>query len=46
MNAENRSTASPLTATQLEQREFLSLMMARVADAFVRPPFYVDGELR
>jgi hypothetical protein len=31
--------------TPLEQREFLSLMMARVADAFVRPPFYVDAAL-
>ncbi|MBN8509733.1 MAG: CBS domain-containing protein [Burkholderiales bacterium] len=28
-----------------EQREFLSLMMARVRDAFVRKPFYVDGGL-
>jgi CBS domain-containing protein len=28
-----------------EQREFLSLMMARVRDAFVRKPFYVDGAL-
>jgi len=28
-----------------EQREFLSLMMARVRDAFVRRPFYVDGGL-
>ena len=45
MNAETRSTASPLTTNQLEQREFLSLMMARVADAFVRPPFYIDAGL-
>jgi len=28
-----------------EQREFLSLMMARVRDAYVRKPFYVDGAL-
>ncbi len=28
-----------------EQREFLSLMMARVRDAYVRKPFYVDGTL-
>ena len=28
-----------------EQREFLSLMMARVRDAFVRKPYYVDGAL-
>lgn len=28
-----------------EQREFLSLMMARVRDAYVRKPFYVDGGL-
>ncbi len=28
-----------------EQREFLSLMMARVRDAYVRRPFYVDGGL-
>ncbi len=26
-----------------EQREFLSLMMARVRDAYVRKPFYLDG---
>ena len=26
-----------------EQREFLSLMMARVRDAYVRKPFYVEG---
>ena len=26
-----------------EQREFLSLMMARVQDAYVRKPFYVDA---
>jgi hypothetical protein len=31
--------------TPLEQREFLSLMMARVADALVRPPFYVEAGL-
>jgi len=30
---------------RVEQREFLSLMMARVRDAFVRKPFYVDGGL-
>ena len=30
---------------QREQREFLSLMMARVHDAYVRKPFYVDGAL-
>jgi CBS domain-containing protein len=28
-----------------EQREFLSLMMAKVRDAFVRKPLYVDGAL-
>jgi CBS domain-containing protein len=28
-----------------EQREFLSLMMSRVRDAYVRKPFYVDGAL-
>ena len=28
-----------------EQREWLSLLMARVRDAFVRKPFYVDGGL-
>jgi CBS domain-containing protein len=28
-----------------EQREFLALMMARVRDAYVRKPFYVDGAL-
>jgi CBS domain-containing protein len=28
-----------------DQREFLSLMMARVRDACVRKPFYVDGAL-
>lgn len=28
-----------------DQREFLSLMMARVGDACVRKPFYVDGAL-
>ncbi len=28
-----------------EQHEFLSLMMARVRDAYVRKPFYVDGAL-
>jgi CBS domain-containing protein len=28
-----------------EQREFLSLMMARVRDAYLRKPFYVDGGL-
>jgi CBS domain-containing protein len=28
-----------------EHREFLSLMMSRVRDAFVRKPFYVDGAL-
>ncbi len=28
-----------------EKREFLSLMMARVQDAYVRKPFYVDGQL-
>lgn len=28
-----------------EQREFLSLMMARVRDAYLRQPFYVDGAL-
>jgi len=28
-----------------EQREFLSLMMARVRDAYVRKPFYLDGAL-
>ncbi len=28
-----------------EQRELLSLMMARVRNAFVRKPFYVDGAL-
>ncbi|HOM15388.1 MAG TPA: putative nucleotidyltransferase substrate binding domain-containing protein [Rubrivivax sp.] len=28
-----------------EQREFLSLMMARVRDAYVRKAFYVDGAL-
>jgi CBS domain-containing protein len=28
-----------------EQREFLSLMMARVRDAYLRKPFYVDGAL-
>lgn len=28
-----------------DQREFLSLMMARVCDACVRKPFYVDGAL-
>jgi len=28
-----------------EQREFLGLMMARVRDAYVRKPFYVDGAL-
>ena len=33
------------SAKTLEQREFLSLMMARVRDAFVRKPFYVDGAL-
>jgi CBS domain-containing protein len=32
-------------ARQREQREFLSLMMARVRDAYVRKPFYVDGTL-
>ena len=32
-------------AGQREQREFLSLMMARVRDAYLRPPFYVDGAL-
>jgi CBS domain-containing protein len=31
--------------TRNEQREFLSLMMARVRDAYVRKPFYVDGAL-
>ena len=35
----------PHGPTPLEQREFLSLMMARVADAYVRPPFYVDAGL-
>ena len=33
------------SAKTIEQREFLSLMMARVRDAFVRKPFYVDGAL-
>jgi CBS domain-containing protein len=33
------------SAGQREQREFLSLMMARVRDAYVRKPFYVDGAL-
>jgi CBS domain-containing protein len=33
------------TEARGEQREFLSLMMARVRDAFVRKPFYVDGAL-
>jgi CBS domain-containing protein len=28
-----------------EQREFLSLMMARVRDAYVRKPFYLEGSL-
>jgi CBS domain-containing protein len=30
-------------STREEGREFLSLMMARVQDAFVRKPFHVDG---
>lgn len=33
------------TAREREQREVLALMTARVRDAFVRPPFYVDGAL-
>jgi CBS domain-containing protein len=33
------------SASKREQREFLSLMMARVRDAYVRKPFYVDGAL-
>jgi CBS domain-containing protein len=33
------------TEARGEQREFLSLMMARVRDAYVRKPFYVDGAL-
>jgi len=33
------------TGRRREQREFLSLMMARVRDARVREPFYVDGAL-
>ena len=32
-------------AHKREQREFLSLMMAQVRDAYVRKPFYVDGAL-
>ncbi|MGL4809692.1 MAG: DUF294 nucleotidyltransferase-like domain-containing protein, partial [Giesbergeria sp.] len=32
-------------ATRDNQREFLSLMMSRVRDAFVRKPFYVDAAL-
>ena len=36
---------APSAVAQLEQREFLSLMMARVGEAFVRPAFYVDGQL-
>ena len=32
-------------AQRREQREFLTLMMARVRDAYVRAPFYVDGGL-
>ncbi len=34
-----------LAEARSEQREFLSLMMARVRDAYVRKPFYVDGAL-
>jgi len=33
------------SAQRREQREFLSLLMARVRDARIRPPFYVDGAL-
>jgi CBS domain-containing protein len=39
--------ARRLTQTEAQggQRELLSLMMARVRDAYVRKPFYVDGAL-
>lgn len=36
---------SDTRAARGEAREFLSLMLARVRDAYVRKPFYVDGAL-
>jgi CBS domain-containing protein len=48
MNEPLRSAASPAgvpTPAQSEQREFLALLMARVGDAFVRKPFFVDAGL-
>ena len=39
----SRRLAAP--ARQREQREFLSLLMARVRDAYVRKPYWVDGGL-
>ena len=35
----------PDTQTQEPQREWLSLVTARVRDTYIRKPFYVDGGL-
>ncbi|MEO8250519.1 MAG: DUF294 nucleotidyltransferase-like domain-containing protein [Burkholderiales bacterium] len=37
--------ASLLRQGRSDQRQLLSLMMARVSDAYVRKPFFVDGQL-
>jgi CBS domain-containing protein len=43
--ADPETQADPMTTPAAEpQREMLSLVTARVRDAYVRKPFYVDGE--